>query len=84
MVMSGSWDYSNGKEVLFVEKQNIGKNVEIEVDGKQMVITIDLTKDFGLSKSGKTTIVATSGGNQTIDTPGAGWGSVKLGLNCYR
>jgi len=56
------------------------KNVVAEVQGSKLVITIDLTKNFGKSKSGKTTIVASTGGNVTV--PGA-VANLKLGLNAY-
>jgi ABC-type molybdate transport system ATPase subunit len=56
------------------------QNVELEVKGKKLTITVDLTKDFGPSKSGKTTIIATTAGNVDVpEHPG-----VKLGLNLYR
>ena len=54
-------------------------NIQIEVKDNKAVITIDLSKDFGPSKSGKTIVVATTRGNVPI--PGAE--SIKLGLNCY-
>lgn len=55
-------------------------NVKIEVKDNKAIITIDLTKDFGLSKSGKTIVVATTRGNVPI--PGAE--DIRLGLNCYK
>lgn len=56
------------------------KNVEMRVDGKMLIITIDLTKEFGKSSSGKTTIVATTAGNVNIP----GHDDIKIGLNCYK
>ena len=38
-------------------------NVHIEVRDNKAVITIDLSKDFGTSKSGNTIVVATTRGN---------------------
>jgi len=58
-----------------------GNGVEVELDGDILVIRIDTAKTYGRSKSGKSTIIASTGGNKTIDTP---HGAVKLGLNCYR
>ena len=55
-------------------------NVQIEVQGDKAVITIDLTKDFGPSKSGKTIVVATTRGNVPI--PGSD--TIKIGINCYK
>lgn len=55
-------------------------NVQIEVRDNKAVITIDLSKDFGASKSGKTIVVATTRGNVPI--PGAE--NIRLGINCYK
>jgi len=56
------------------------KNVEMKVDGKKLIITVDLTKEFGKSSSGKTTIVATTAGNVSVP----GHDDIKIGLNCYK
>ncbi|MHC1590506.1 MAG: hypothetical protein ACXQS8_00300 [Candidatus Helarchaeales archaeon] len=56
------------------------KNVEYKVEGDKLIITIDLTKTFGESKSGKSIIIATTSGNVPIE----GTEGVKLGLNCYK
>ena len=54
-------------------------NVKTEVKGKNLIITINLKKTFGRSKSGKTITVASTKGNKAIkDT------DVILGLNCYK
>ncbi len=58
----------------------IGKNIEITLKDGKAIITIDLGKDFGLSGSGKSRIIASSEGNAEI--PGAP--GVKLGLNIYK
>lgn len=52
-------------------------NTDIKRDGDKLIITVDLSQDFGPSKSGKTHIVATTQGNVSV-------GDVKLGLNVYR
>lgn len=39
-----------------------GKNAVITVKGSTMTITVDLTKDLGPSKSGKTMLVGTTNG----------------------
>jgi len=39
------------------------KNVEMTVEGETLTIKVDLSKDFGKSKSGKTIIVASTEGN---------------------
>lgn len=57
----------------------IGKNIEAAVDGSILTLRIDLSARHGDSASGKTVIVATSGGNQAIE----GGKGVVLGLNAY-
>jgi hypothetical protein len=55
------------------------KNVEMSVNGNILTITVDLTKEFGPSSSGKTIIIASTEGNyrlpERIET---------VGLNVYR
>lgn len=58
----------------------MAKNVQIEVKGSTLVITCDLEQDHGPSKSGKTTIIATTEGNMSIP----GHEGIKLGLNLYK
>ena len=60
-------------------KQPRMKNVELELEGDKLTIKVDLNQDFGPSKSGKTTIVASSVGNKTI--PGR---EERIGINVYR
>ena len=55
-------------------------NVEFEVQGDQLLIRIDLSQELGVSSSGKSVIIATTGGN--VEVPG--WEAVKVGLNVYR
>jgi len=55
-------------------------NIETKVIGKVLTVTIDLSKDFGPSKSGKTTIVASTQGN--IPVPDAD--GLILGVNAYK
>ena len=55
------------------------KNVDLKVDGTILTISVDLSKEFGPSSSGKTTIVATTEGNITV--PGR---DEKIGLNVYK
>ena len=55
------------------------ENMTLEVNGNELVIKIDLTRDLGLSKSGKTRIIATSRGNAKV--PGT---DATIGLNLYR
>jgi len=53
--------------------------VEWEVIDNKLMIEIDLTKDFGLSKSGKTITIASTRGNQKIEGTDA-----VIGLNVYK
>jgi len=55
------------------------KNVEMTVEGETLIIKVDLSKDFGPSKSGKTIIVASTEGNAIV--PGR---EERVGLNVYR
>lgn len=55
------------------------KNIEMRVDGNILTLTIDLSKEFGPSSSGKTVIIATTEGN--VSVPGR---DEKIGLNVYK
>jgi hypothetical protein len=55
------------------------KNVELNVNGTTLTITVDLSKDFGPSSSGKTTIIASTEGNVSIPDR-----EEKIGLNIYK
>ena len=59
-------------------------NMNMKVTGtgktKKLVIEVDLSQTHGTSGSGKSTIIASSQGNQQVpDTDG-----VKIGLNVYK
>lgn len=56
------------------------KNVEMNIDGNMLTIKVDLSKDFGPSTSGKTIIIASTEGNQSVP----GKEAIKVGLNIYR
>ena len=55
------------------------KNVEMTVEGEFLIIKVDLSKDFGPSKSGKTIIIASTEGNVSVPER-----DEKIGLNVYR
>jgi hypothetical protein len=55
------------------------KNIEMTVEGDTLIIKVDLSKDFGPSKSGKTIIVASTEGNMSVPER-----DEKIGLNIYR
>ena len=56
------------------------KNIEMSVTGNILTITVDLTKEFGPSSSGKTIIIATTEGNVAVE----GHEEAKIGLNIYK
>ena len=55
------------------------KNIELTVEGEILIIKVDLSKNFGPSKSGKTIIVASTEGNVSVPER-----DEKIGLNIYR
>ncbi len=55
------------------------KNVELSVEGTMLTIKVNLSKDFGPSSSGKTTIIASTEGN--VNLPDR---EEKIGLNIYK
>ncbi len=55
------------------------KNVQMSVAGNILTITVDLTKEFGPSSSGKTIIIASTEGNIAVPER-----EEKIGLNVYR
>lgn len=57
---------------------SLGKNVVASQDGDKLTLVIDLSKSFGLSKSGKTTIIATTSGAAKLPDDTA------INLNVYR
>lgn len=59
--------------------ENIGKNVLYKVDGKKLLIEIDLTAEQEESKSGKSMIIASTRGNKRVLKDK----EVFLGLNLY-
>lgn len=57
------------------------KNVEISIEGNILTAKVDLSKTFGPSASGKTTIIGTTEGNPTVATIKGR--AINLGVNCY-
>lgn len=57
-----------------------GENVSMHVQGSILVIEIDLSQTLGLSASGKSEIIASTGGNISVPEHT----EVKVGLNVYR
>lgn len=54
------------------------KNIEITHKDQTLTITIDLSKTYGPSKSGKTIIIASTEGNKEVAK------GVHMGLNIYK
>ncbi|MGI9059536.1 MAG: hypothetical protein ACR2H5_13245 [Ktedonobacteraceae bacterium] len=58
------------------------QNVSFQVQDNQLVITVDLDQELGVSSSGKSIIIATTGGNVALTVPG--YDEIKVGVNVYR
>lgn len=59
---------------------SIGKGITAKVEGDMLYLCIALNNDFGVSASGKSKIIASTGGN--VNIPGTN--DAILGLNLYR
>ena len=59
------------------------KNLKIDVKGSIMTITCDISDKGEISKSGKSMVIASTQGNQSVGT-GKGADVVKVGVNIYR
>lgn len=72
------------------------QNVRMLVEGSKLTIEVDLSKNFGPSSSGKTTIIASSQGNAKVSSEaekvagipsidhGIDLGSIFVGLNVFK
>jgi hypothetical protein len=56
------------------------KNCEMKLSGNILTITVDISKEFGKSSSGKSIIIASTEGNVSIPEKE----DIKIGLNVYR
>jgi hypothetical protein len=56
------------------------KNVDMKLNGNILTITVDITKEFGLSSSGKSLIIGSTEGNVSIPEKE----EIKIGLNVYK
>lgn len=52
----------------------------MKLNGNILTITVDITKEFGMSSSGKSLIIASTEGNVSIPEKD----EIKIGLNIYR
>lgn len=55
------------------------KNIDMVVEGDILTIKVDLSQRFGKSSSGKSIIIASTEGNQSIPSND----DIKIGLNIY-
>ena len=55
------------------------RNVNFKIEKDELVIRVNLKEELGPSKSEKTMMIATTGGNADIGKDG-----VKFGLNVYK
>jgi hypothetical protein len=56
------------------------KNCDMKLTGNILTITVDVSKDFGKSASGKSIIIASTEGNVSIPDKE----DMKIGLNIYK
>jgi hypothetical protein len=56
------------------------KNCEMKLTGNILTITVDISRDFGKSASGKSVIIASTEGNVSIPDKD----NMKIGLNVYK
>jgi hypothetical protein len=56
------------------------KNCDMKLTGNILTITVDVSKDFGKSASGKNIIIASTEGNVSIPDKE----DIKIGLNIYK
>jgi len=54
-------------------------NIDMQVDNEILTIEVDLSKEFGPSKSGKTIVIASTKGNKEVEDTGC-----YIGLNVYK
>ena len=55
-------------------------NVQMTEDNGILTIVVDMTKEFGRSKSGKTITIASTKGNQQVPNQP----TARIGLNVYK
>ena len=58
------------------------ENIQMEVKGNNLIITVDLTQDHSPSKSSKIILVASTLG--IVNVPGEEFSHIKVGLNVYK
>ena len=56
------------------------KNCEMKLNGNILTITVDISKEFGKSASGKSITISSTEGNVSVPENE----DIKIGLNVYR
>ncbi len=56
------------------------KNCEMKLNGSILTITVDISKEFGKSTSGKSIIIGSTEGNVSLPENE----DIKIGVNVYR
>jgi hypothetical protein len=56
------------------------KNCEMKLNGNILTITVDISKEFGKSSSGKSIIIGSTEGNVSVPEKEG----IKIGVNVYR
>ncbi len=56
------------------------KNCEMKLNGSILTITVDISKEFGKSSSGKSIIISSTEGNVSVPEKQ----DIKIGVNVYR
>ena len=56
------------------------KNCEMKLNGSILTITVDISKEFGKSSSGKSIIIGSTEGNVSVPENE----DIKIGVNVYR
>ena len=56
------------------------QNVKMTVNGTVLTIEVDLAQEIGLSATGKSMLIASTGGNAKVP----GFDDVKVGLNIFK
>jgi hypothetical protein len=69
-----------GANFLLTKEHFSMKNCDMKLTGNILTITVDVSKDFGKSSSGKSVIIASTEGNVSVPDKE----DIKIGLNIYK
>lgn len=59
------------------------ENVDIRIEDEKLILTIDLRREIGISKTGRSVLIGSSAGNVTIWQDGAARVE-KINISCFR